>query len=136
MDGKNLFYGILVVIAVAFAFNTLLIDMSVTNNLPAQSGLPMERFNKTQEILGDLHDMKNETGFLGPLPIIGDVVAAVGNGLRAMQIIYGAPGMLLDMISVAFGLIGVPSWFWGIISAIIWVTVIWIIINSFLGRKP
>lgn len=135
MDSRSIFYGVLSVIVLIMAMNFFFVDLTDSNNLGRQDGLDMSQFNKTQEILSDLQDMKNETGGLENVPLIGDVVALLGNAVRGLQVLFSIPSTIGNMVTVAFSLGGIPAWLELVINAFIWVAIIWIFIDVATGRN-
>lgn len=135
MEAQNIMYGVLTAVLIIMSLNFFIVDLSVSNNLVSNTGLDMDKFNMTQALISDLKEMKNETGILENIPLIGDVVAIVGNAIRALQVMFNIPGIITNMVSEAFKIGGMPSWLTLMISAFVWVAVIWVLIHAAIGRN-
>lgn len=135
MEGRELVFALLGVIFVAMAFNVFFVGMGTENNLIPQGGLDMEKFNKTRELMTMTSNMRNETTFLEDVPIIGDIAAIVGNAVKAFNFLWRVPGIFTDMILQAGGYIGIPEWIFDIVSAFVWILLMFIAISFFRGYR-
>lgn len=132
MEGREMVFALLGVIFVSLALNYFYVDMASQSGLTEQVGLNTQYFNKTNEMVGYFEEMKNETNILQDIPLIGDVVALLGNAIRAINILYSLPGIFLNMVSEAAGIIGIPAWVTALLNAFVWAALIFIIVSAML----
>ncbi len=135
MEGREFVFALLGVIFVTMAFNAFYVDIGVSNDIAPQSGLDMQWFNKTQEVLGTVEGMKNETTFLEDVWIIGDIAAIVGSAAKGMKLLYEIPGIFMNMINQVGDYIGIPGWVFTIVGAFILVLVVFIVLSYFRGFR-
>jgi len=131
MDGREMVFALIGVIVVTMAFNTFFMDIANNNGLETQEGLNLTHFNKTNTIISMTDDMRNETTFLENVWLLGDVVALVGAGAKAIRVIWEVPGIYVNMLTQASGLVGIPSWVFDVVTAFVWVALAFIIISAF-----
>lgn len=132
IDARDLVLSILGITFVALAFNHFLLDMASSNGVSVD-GVDTTIFDQTEEATGISDSIRNETGFLEDLPIIGDMVAIVGNAAKGMKYIYSAPGVLINMVSNSIGILQAPAWIFDVISGFIWVFVIFMTLYFMRG---
>ena len=135
MEARDITFGLLMVIFLTMAFNGVFIDIAVNNNLTHQTGLNMSTFNRTRDILDITRGMKNETGFIEDVPIIGDVVALVGSGARALKLMWELPSIFGSILAETAGFVGIPNWIYEILNAFVWVALVFIMISAYLRYR-
>ena len=135
MEMSSLLFAVAGVVLVSVAFGIFYADVAVSNNVGNIPGLEMGIFNKTAQLTIMTDDAHEEVRFLEDIPIIGDLVAMVGNALKAAQILWELPSIFLNMIGSLFKVFGIPAWIKAIFNLFIWVAIIAAVIAIMIRYK-
>lgn len=134
MDSRGLAIGVMFVIITALGMNFFLVDLYDSNS-SSNPTLDTSKFDRTRDMTQSVQNIKDETGFLEDVPVVGDIVAIVGNSVRGMRFIFQIPGILITMIGEVAGIFGIPLWVTDAASAIIWIFVIFTILYFMRGAR-